>query len=907
MMDDRELLVEFVEESEQHLQDVEPDLLELEDMGDDVEGEVVNRIFRAVHSMKGASGFFGLKNIGQVSHEMESLLSLLRDKEIGVTSGLIDCLLAGIDKLWKMLKDVEGSDEMEIADVVKMIIDLRTGKTSTTTEAEPEKTDEPDLDDEAEDESLPFSEFTITNSELRKISETGKYLFHVNMDSKADFFESDDTKKTKPAKSKSGKKSPKLQIQTEEKLRINISQLNDLVDIARELVLGRNQLMQTMHHLVKDTPGLSPVLNHISWVTSEMQERIMQLRMQSVGALFGKFPRIVRDISRANGKEINLISDGEDVELDKTIIELLIDPLTHLVRNSVDHAIEKPGEREKIGKSRQGIIRIHAYHESGWVHINIGDDGRGIDVDKVVNKAIETGQITAAEAETMSEKDKLRIIFKAGLSTADKVTSVSGRGVGIDVVRSNIEQLGGTVEIESEIGVGTTIKLVLPLTLAIVNGLVTRSKGQRFIVPDANLQELVRIKPDDFKERIQFIQDRRVLRLRDDLLPLLNLNEVLGLQSMEVKDQDPESDSPSENGKVPMRILVLRSGLAKFAVQVDSVDSIEEIVVKPLPRYLQRMRCFSGTTIMGDGTVAFILDTAGIASLTGVDNFEEQVAAKSDGSDSKEAAEQLALLLFDIGTHEQFAIPLELIQRLERTPYEDIEWIEDRPFLRYRGENLRLVFLEDYLPISRPERTNTDLVGIMVPKLLQRPMGIVINKVIDTIETEIELDTKSIIAPGLFGTAVLNEKITLMPDIFKLFEMADPEFEKGQNHLRKSKERKKRILVVDDTPFFRLIEKDYLESAGFEVETASDGEQALMILAAREFDGVILDIIMPNMDGWETIKSIRSDDRWKNLPVLAVTSIGDEESARRGIEAGFNDWEIKVNKERMLEKLNNIL
>ncbi len=1022
MIDDKELIAGFIEEAQQHLSNVEPDLLEMEQHLGEVEKEVVNRIFRAIHSIKGAAGFFGFQNISTLSHEMESLLSLMREGKMQITEDVIDVLLDGVDLMNTMVNDVASSEEVEIEEAVEAIKKVRNGgEDEKSGKKQEEKTpatkteQEPAPDDNAAE---LIEEFELDEELLKKVARSGEYLYKVTVgiqsvlagkgDNLEDYFaeigklgriigsridesslvgleacfgsdpvliflfatvldpdlanvglelpeetisrvdiseysrklkeaikkeqekhaksastsasakvkqetqkpeeqaqaaKAEDDEKEKPEKTKDKKPAAKIaQVQTDEKLRVSVRLLNDLVDLAGELVLSRNQLLQTTLPLAKEVQGLNPILQSISWVTSEMQERIMHLRMQPVSLLFGKFPRVVRDLSKQFKKEIVLASSGEEVELDKSIIEALVDPLTHLIRNSVDHAIESPDEREKLGKPRQGHIRLEAYHEGGQVHIDIVDDGKGIDPEKIAASAIKKGLIDEDEAGNMSDLDKVRLIFRPGFSTAEKITSVSGRGVGMDVVITNIEQIGGTVDIQSQVGEGTRMGLMLPLTLAIITGLVVRVGDQRFILPQANLEELVRIRPHEINERINKVQGVSLLRLRDTLIPLVYLEDVLFHG-----DINPIEKT---NGHKPLNILIIRAGEKTFAAKVDAVESMEEIVVKPLPRFLQRMKSFSGTTIMGDGSVAMILDPPGIAGLVKLENLGDKMKSHVDDHSAEEqeqTGEILNLLVFDNGASERFALPLNLITRIEKISYSDIEWLENKPYYQYRKQKLRLLMLEDYLPVQAPHRDDSTEIGIIIPKIGGKPIGVVINRIIDTVETTVELDTKTIIAPGLFGSAIIKERITLMPDLYRLFEMAEPSWF-GQEEFKKEKlDRKPRILVVDDTPFFRMVERDYLESASYEVHTAEDGEKALEKLAEHEYDAVILDILMPRLDGWGVIEEMRKDQRWKNIPVLAVTSLGDEASLEKGKQLGFTDWESKLNKDRILQKIDRMI
>ena len=999
MTDFDELLPAFVEESQQHLQVIEPDLLALEKSGENVDPDTVNRIFRGVHSIKGASGFFGFQNIGRLSHVMENSLSLLRDGRIPLTTPFIDALLSGVDALKSMLEDISGSESFDIdAEIgfLKGLID-KNAEARKTVAVSPKPADHQTTP------TVP-GRFHVPQSEIRRMVETGQNLYAVkiyldkdlrkrgrtpydfinNMEINGEFidsfldvesvsglsdclenelafdflFASDLTPGTvrhaldlpggrvteidlgavgggrdkgtegqrdkgtkgqrdkgagadaETASAKPGKKEPEERGrgygQAGEKIRVGVNFLNELVNLAGELVLGRNQLLQAALPLVKSTPGLNPVLQHISRVTTEMQEKIMQMRMQPLAMVFDKFQRVVRDLAKKHDKEIRLVASGGEVELDKTIIEGLSDPLTHLVRNAVDHGIESPRDREKAGKPRYGTITLKAFHQGGQVHLTIADDGRGVDPDFVAQKAVEKGIVSREAAAAMSPRDRIRLIFRPGFSTSDKITDLSGRGVGMDVVLTNIEAMGGTADIESAPGQGSTVTLVLPLTLAIVSGLMIASGGQNFILPEVDIDELVRVKPDEIGERIDVVQNAWVLRLRDVLLPLVDLNRLLGLTESGVETDLTGRDDP-------LRIIVVKQGGFRFGLVVDRIVNTEEIVVKPLPRYLKRMACFSGVSILGNGKVSLILDVAGIvkkAAIRRLETPDDEGARAGEREEDAVTAEVQTLLIFDNDTPERFALPLELISRIEKVSASRIERIKDKQFLQYQGEKLRLVFLEDYLPVTRPERSPDDTIGLIVPKGMAHPMGIVFKEVINTTTAAVELDTASIMAPGLFGATVIDDRITLLPDMYRLFEMAAPEWYRTEPASGGAEKKAPRILLAEDTPFFRMVEKDYLVSAGYEVLVAENGRQALQILEEAPVDAVVLDIVMPKMTGWDVIAAIRSDPRLKRLPVMAVTSLGNEGDlsvVEKGYEAGFDEWELKLNKTRLLEKLAGLL
>ena len=613
-------------------------------------------------------------------------------------------------------------------------------------------------------------------------------------------------------------------------------------------MLGRNQLLRILQGQGKAIPGLDAVLQTIDHTTTELQEKIMQTRMQPVANVFNKFPRIIRELSRKIGKEVSLLVEGAEVELDKSIVEALSDPLTHLLRNAVDHGIEYPGDRERAGKNRQGLIRLKAYHESGYVNIDVLDDGAGMDTEKIRQKGVDKGLVTIAESQLYGEREILAMIFQAGFSTADKVTDVSGRGVGMDVVKTNIEKLGGTVEVQTQLGRGSTFHLTLPLTVAIIPSLIVAVAGHKFALPQVNLQEMIRINPRDGTRKIEVLHGRKVFRLRDKLLPLVNLAEVLDL---------PEDVSWREN---IVRVLVLKNGSRRYGLVVDVIYDGEEILVKPLPRYLRTCEYYSGVTILGDGKIAMILDPEGIAVRAAL-RFAEETAL---GGELEQAAamrtEQQSLLQFRCSGPEVFALDMSMISRVEEFALERIETIGEREYLQFRGKMLRLIRPEQYLPVAVAPRRR-DKGYAIIPKLGNFTVAIVADSIFDTLQADVRFNAEEIRAKGLLGTAILNGHITLLLDLFGLLELADPELA-VLNAGQRREIGGATVLVVEDTPFFSRIMTRHLEWAGYRVIAAPEGNSALQILREQPVDLILTDIIMPVLDGLELLKAVRRERRW---------------------------------------------
>jgi two-component system chemotaxis sensor kinase CheA len=580
------------------------------------------------------------------------------------------------------------------------------------------------------------------------------------------------------------------------------------MNLAGELVLGRNQLLRAVNAYRNEIPGLGAILQNVNQVTTEMQEGIMQTRMQPIGTVFNRFPRIIRDMSRQLSKQIEVNIEGADVELDKSIVEMLVDPLTHIIRNCADHAIESPADRKKARKNPTGLVHLHAFHEGGQINIAISDDGRGIDAKKVLEKAVSKGLVSKAEAAEMTEREIVQLVFAPGFSTAEQVTDISGRGVGMDVVRTNVEKLGGHVEVETEVGMGTTVRLRLPLTLAIIPSMIVGVADHRFAIPQVNVVEFVWVKASEVATRIEQVQGALVLRLRDKLLPLVRLADVLGIprvfQDPETGTEQPDrreaiadrrslglaaaAASPEREGdrrldwRSDYNIIVLRVGKNLYGVIVDELYDIEEIVVKPLSAFIQGNKCFSGATILGDGRVIMILDAGGLSTVaqlhfTDLQAEELRRAEEEKRSAALKASRRRSVILFEAATGERFAVPQDHVLRLERIVKSRIEFIGDREYIEYRGEGLPLLRLDQHLEV-RPLEAGLEELFLVIPKVpgqnstARPPAGILISEILDALDVEVELKKVEFDGPGLLGSAVVQDHLTLFLDPVSLLKAA---------------------------------------------------------------------------------------------------------------------------------------
>jgi two-component system chemotaxis sensor kinase CheA len=705
-------------------------------------------------------------------------------------------------------------------------------------------------------------------------------------------------------------------------IRVSVTVLDRLMNLAGELVLARNQLLQSAEAGGDGLPD--SVVARVNQVTSELQETIMQTRLQMVGTVFNKFPRVVRDLSQALGKQCQLILEGQEVELDKSIIEAIGDPLTHLVRNSIDHGIESPQARLLAGKPAEGTITLRACHQAGKVNISIRDDGAGIDVARIRDKAVGRGIINADQARTMSDREALQLIFQPGFSLAEKVTQVSGRGVGMDVVKTNIERLGGTVSVETVVGSGTQLTVKLPLTLAIVPALIVCSQGRRYAIPQTNISELVRVKADEIAKRIQHIKGAEVLRLRGDLLPLVRLDTVLDLPLPDAAGRPSAASAapscgPGESGvgrgedppcaarRKVRNIIVVETAHLRYGLIVEQLFDSEEIVVKPLGRHLKDCPCLAGATILGDGAVALILDVAAIATHCHLLVPDQEDASKKAGAGGAAAQERPTVLIFRNHPDEQFAVPMQLIARLERIRTGQIQRVGGQKVLEYRDRSLPLLSLEDHIRACPcPESKSA---YVVVFNFARREVGLLVQEVVDIHDFDADLDAVLFREPGVIGSAMTAGRVTRLLDVFELTEAAHPEWIEHAKSAVPAGGRLHTILVAEDSDFFRKQLAAFLEKAGHRVIACPDGLAAWNVLQQPPcpIDLLVTDVEMPNLNGFELARRIRGDAGLARLPIIAVTSLASDEDRARGLEAGIGQYHVKLDREQLIVTVNKIL
>ncbi|MCZ6524558.1 MAG: chemotaxis protein CheW, partial [Alphaproteobacteria bacterium] len=674
-------------------------------------------------------------------------------------------------------------------------------------------------------------------------------------------------------------------------IRVNVELLENLMNLVSELVLSRNQLMQMLRGS-SDSEFEVP-LQRLSHVTTDLQEGVMKTRMQPIGNAWAKLPRIVRDLSIDLGKKIDLEMRGADTELDRQVLELIKDPLTHMVRNSGDHGLESPAERRKAGKPETGKIVLNAFHEGGHIIIEISDDGHGIAIEKVKVKALSQGLASAADLDNMSDQQVQQFIFNPGFSTATKVTNVSGRGVGLDVVRTNIEKIGGTVELVSKEGRGSTFTIKIPLTLAIVSALIVEAAGERFAIPQIAVNSLVRASGTS-EHKIETINDAPVLRQRDRLLPLVSLGAVLHLE---------DEASSKINGESDAFVVVTQVGNYAFGIIVDRVFDTEEIVVKPVAPILRHISMFSGNTILGDGSVIMILDPNGIAAATGEVSVADTAAIEDTAKREAKADDQTSLLVFRAGGSEPKAVPLALVARLEEVAVDTIESSNDRLVIQYRGRLMPLIKMDESCEIRAEGRQ-----PILVFTDGDQSMGLVVDEIMDIVEARLDIELASD-RPGRLGSIVVAGKATELIDTgYYLTRAFSNWFDKDRQGAGDHRAQGRRLLLVDDSPFFRNLLKPLLTAAGYKVTTADSGDVALeMCEQGENFDIIISDIEMPGMDGFEFVEAVRQDTRWHDTPVVALSSYNTPDDFDRGREAGFSDYVTKSDRDALLNTISQTL
>ena len=734
-MDD--VLREFLTESNENLVRLEQDIVELERAPGD--SALLNSIFRSIHTIKGTCGFLGLERLERVAHAGESVLVLVRDGKLEASRPLMTTVLAAVDVIKDILAAIEQTGNEPAGDDTALIASLDAWVSGESV-ARPANPSPAALAAPIVSTSTPPVAATVPSAPVPANLPPTAAVARVASAPSAPL-------ESRAASTDSG----------DATLRVNVHLLDRLMNLVGELVLSRNQLIQ-LSAANEDSPYVAPV-QRLNRVATDLQEAVMKTRMQPIGNAWGKLPRMVRDLAQETGKKIELELSGSETELDRQILQAIQDPLTHMVRNSADHGVETPATRRAGGKPDVGRIRLNSYHEGGHVIIEVSDDGAGLDAAKIRAKAVERGMLTREAAAALSEAQALRLIFEPGFSTAEKVTNVSGRGVGMDVVRNNIERIGGIVELSSRLGVGTTVRVRIPLTLAIISGLIVGVSGEWFAMPQIGVVELVRVTEDGGPRSIENVHGAQFLRLRDSLLPLVHLDALL--------------DLPRREHVQDYIIVVCQVGDTRFGVVVYEVLDTQEIVVKPVGRMVKHLDTYAGCTILGDGRVIMILDAAGLAAKARVSTSSESAAARANAviaSATVNDGDRQALLLLDAGLPALQGVPLSLVARLEEIPASRFERADGRWLVQYRDSLLTIVPARDGLDV-----TAKDPRPVVVFSDGHHAMGLAVEEIRDIVEDNIVVEARGG-RSGVLGVAVVNGRATELLDTGFFLRQAHPDW-----------------------------------------------------------------------------------------------------------------------------------
>ena len=843
-MDD--LLRDFVTETHESLSVVDAELVRFE--RNPTNADILAKIFRLVHTIKGTCGFLGLPRLEALAHAAETLMGKFRDGA-PPSAEAVTVILASIDRIKTILDGIDRNQCEPDGDDRDLIEGLgnvagRLGRTDIVAE---------------QTAALPVPP---------PADETGPAVVHDG--------------------------APVSDIRDEghgrgsgHTIRVSVDTLENLMTTVSELVLTRNQLLEIVRR--HDDSEFKQPLQRLSNVTADLQDGVMKTRMQPIGNAWQKLPRIVRDLSNELGKLIDLEMHGAETELDRQVLDLIKDPLTHMVRNSADHGLETPAERRAAGKPERVQIRLSAYHGGGQIIVEVSDDGRGLDVERIKAKAVARGLTSEAEAQKMPASQIQKFIFEPGFSTVENVTSISGRGVGMDVVRNNIDEIGGAIDVRSAPGAGVCFVIRIPLTLAIVAALIVEAGGDRFAIPQMAVVELVRIS-DRSEARIERIKDTPVLRLRNKLLPVARLSGLLDL------------DNRVEQASGKAYVVVMQYGSQVFGVVVDGVVQTEEIVVKPLSSRLRSIPMFSGNTILGDGSVIMIVDPNGIARAIG-SSASSRLTSEAAAPDrhqpnggGHDAGGVMSLLIFRAGSAQPKAVPLALVTRLEEIDATAIELSNGRHMVQYRGHLMPLVNMNDKVAIkgegSQP---------VLVFSDGRRSVALVVDAIVDIVEERLDVQVQGE-TPGVLGSAIVKGQATEIIDVAHFLPIAVADWFRSKDAA--SGRLPPSVLLVDDSPFFLNMLTPVLQVAGFAVTAVSGAQEALELLrGGRNFDAVVTDVDMPDMNGFELADTMARDPKLESLPVIALTSMVSPEAIERGREAGFHDFVAKFDRQGLIAAL----
>jgi len=996
-----DLIKEYIAEAQEHFATAEDDILSLEQLDASHSKETINRLFRALHTIKGGAACVNFDSVKEFAHAMENIAGLLREGVLEANSEIAQTLLEGLDKLKGAVLSGKGDleDSDSILERLRHIAQLPMNRNALNTESfVPISKCIFDLKHvntaDVKEQGLHIFEFTLdavveckrktcTAAELLEcfvslgtlLASTPDQSLFLNGEpgfskcsillatmiddhevlfpglqiepisfihyAPEDFppFEGEVKKivteipiaasifpqLTQITEQKRFQQTPTLVAaspRAEQNMRIPVEIADKLMNLAGELVVVRNRNAQVIAS--GNSRDISAVNQRLDVVTSDIQRTIMRTRMQPIGNVFGRFSRVVRDLGRSLGKEVELEIRGADVELDKSIIDGIVEPLTHLVRNAVDHGIESPEERKQKIKPAVGHITLTAQHLAGLVNIEVTDDGKGINPQKLREVAVEKGLLTHNQVELLSDREALNLIFMAGFSTAKEITEVSGRGVGMDVVRASLQKLGGVVEIESIFGQGSTISIRLPLTLAIIPAIILAAEDQCFAVPQVSVVEVVWLHGDEIYQSIQKIDESEVYWLRGKMLPLIRLSTVLKIQSSftdpqtglkirerraEMPDRRQNSDFHDTNARSGIRerrtsvenslyIIVLRVGSDSFGLCVERIVDTEEIVVKPLHERLKASKVYAGATVLGDGATALILDVSELARTGGIrcektENRSMQVRSSID--------ELQRMLVFTNGK-ERFAVPLCLLMRVDEISTQEVQVATGRELLSFRDSLIPLLRIEHAIP-GIASAYDDDFIHAIIPRI-GTPVGIAAAQIIDIVEIDNNTLIHSNNQSAIIGTQNINGHATTLLDLCVLINILEPSW---MSSFDKPKENRRRVLLVEDSPLYCALASSYLRSLGLEIITAANGNEALDLIMLGGVDGIISDIEMPVMDGFDLARRLKADKSFQQIPLLGISSMDEKTVRPRALDAGFDEFRSKSNLPLLGETIESLL
>ncbi len=913
MTTNNELLNDFILESFENLQQASECLKMLARREDCKEN--LNSVYRSVHTLKGSACLINFKGLQENAHLVETVLDYLRDEKLPLSDEIVDLMTLYVDSVFEELKVIEstGAENSGNEDSVRLkflhFLERKVG--SPKVGRGPVQQKFTSINNTSENMATDVGSEAIMESKSRPKPATAQVVEQNVL-----------ATQSQPSESVKEKVESSTTSIVDSTIRVNVNLLDKIMNKVGELVLNRNQILQFTND--NSSPLLNKLAQQLNVITTELQTDIMTTRMQPVSSVIGKFERLVRDHSRESGKKIKLKLVGQETELDKSLLEVIKDPLTHIVRNSIDHGLEQAKDRVQAGKSEEGTLTIRSYHESGQVIIEVSDDGRGLDKDKILAKAIEKGLVSAENASNMSEEQIFALIFKPGFSTAAQVTKISGRGVGMDVVKTNIEKIGGGIILSSELGKSTTIKLRIPLTLAIIPALTVSTRGQVFAIPQTNIEELVRFE-GDVSEYFETVLSAEFIRLRGQLIPVFRISNVLDLDQVEHKSKlnkksleaDQISNVTSDSAQASssdesVNVVVLNAEGITFGIVVEKILDTEEIVVKPLERCLSELTYFAGATIMGNGDVALIVDALGFYNCVSAhhesgEHRRHMDEAKDSDSIIPDFHENI---LFSLSDERTYSVPLSIVSRLEEFDNDQVEKVGKNFVVRYNNKPMILIALDRVLKLNEEPLKKSDLgesIHTLVVNLRGVNYGLMVDTIIDIAVTNTTPDSDTVDRKGFLGTLYINDKIVTLLDVHEIIESLDIGFKLKVDKKEQSKFKGKGLLVVEDSPVYRKMEIDTFESMGFKVFVATNGQEGVEI-AQRERANlaiIVTDIEMPLMTGYEMAHALRNEFDFKEIPIVAISTRVAAADLEKGLKAGFSKHIEKFRKEEVMNAVSS--